>query len=252
MRKAGCSRRDVLGAGTRHIAMILATVLLYAAPMQVRAQTQGTVTAPDSIATRVMACSACHGERGQGSGDDYFPRLAGKPSGYLYNQLVAFRDGKRKYPPMNYLLAYLPDSYLQEIAGYFAIQQTPFPVLPRPNVGPQVLALGQQLALKGDPARHIPSCAACHGASLTGVLPDIPGLLGLHGKYISAQLGAARYGTRTTAGAKCMRPIIAQLSEADITAVSAYLSSLPAPANGAPAPEGSLALALTCETGEAK
>jgi cytochrome c553 len=252
MRKVGCSRREFPGAGMRHFAGLVAMVLLYALPAPIRAQTQSTVTAPDSIATRVMACSACHGVRGQGSGDDYFPRLAGKPPGYLYNQLVAFRDGQRKYPPMNYLLAYLPDAYLHEIAEYFATQQTPFPVLPKPNVGPQVLALGQQLALKGDPARHIPACAACHNASLTGVLPDIPSLLGLHSKYISAQLGAARYGTRTTAGAKCMRPIIAKLSETDITAVSAYLSSLPAPANPAPAPEGSLALALTCETGEAK
>jgi cytochrome c553 len=46
--------------------------------------------------------------------------------------------------------------------------------------------------------------------------------------------------------------VIAPLSETDITAVSAYLSSLPAPANPAPAPEGSLALALTCEAGERK
>ena len=41
-----------------------------------------------------------------GHRDDYFPRLAGKPAGYLMNQLVAFRDGRRRYPPMNYLLEY--------------------------------------------------------------------------------------------------------------------------------------------------
>ncbi|XRD90837.1 c-type cytochrome [Dyella nitratireducens] len=230
----------------------MALILLSAVTGQLHAQTQNSVTASDSTATRVMACTACHGERGQGSGDDYFPRLAGKPTGYLYNQLVAFRDGQRKYPPMNYLLAYLPDSYLREMADYFAAQLTPFPALPKPNVAPQVLALGKRLVLQGDDTRHIPACIACHGASLTGVSPDIPGLLGLHSKYISAQLGASRYGTRIANKSNCMQPLTARLSEADITAVSAYLSSLPAPANPAPAPAGSLKLALTCEGSETK
>ncbi|XRD86188.1 c-type cytochrome [Dyella acidisoli] len=219
---------------------------------RLHAQTQNSVTASDSTATRVMACTACHGERGQGSRDDYFPRLAGKPTGYLYNQLVAFRDGQRKYPPMNYLLAYLPDSYLREMADYFAAQQTPFPPLPKPDVGPQVLALGERLVLKGDDARHVPACIACHGASLTGMSPDIPGLLGLHSKYISAQLGATRFGTRVPIKPNCMQQLTTRLSEEDITAVSAYLSSLPAPANPAPAPAGSLKLALTCEGLETK
>jgi cytochrome c553 len=47
--------------------------------------------APDTIAARVLACAPCHGDKGQGTENDYFPRLAGKPSGYLYNQLIAFR-----------------------------------------------------------------------------------------------------------------------------------------------------------------
>lgn len=217
-----------------------------------RAQARSTVTAPDTIATRVMACTTCHGLRGEGSGDDYFPRLAGKPSGYLYNQLVAFRDGQRKYAPMTYLLEYLPDAYLREMAEYFAEQQTPFPALPKPNVSPAVMALGQKLALEGDPARHIPSCVACHGVSLTGVSPDIPGLLGLHAKYISAQLGASRYGARVTSKPNCMQKITVLLSDADIVAASAYLSSLPSPANPAPATEGSLKLALTCQSGETR
>lgn len=216
------------------------------------AQSQSTVTAPDSTATRVLACTACHGEKGQGGHDDYFPRLAGKPAAYLFHQLVAFRDGQRKYPPMNYLLAYLPDTYLREMADYFSAQQTPFPKLVKPDVSPQVLALGKKLALDGDDARHIPSCAACHGPSLTGVEPDIPSLLGLNSKYISAQLGASRYGTRVTKNIGCMQKVATQLSEGDIAAVSAWLSSLPAPDNPAPASAGSLKLALTCESSEAR
>jgi cytochrome c553 len=236
----------------RYVAGVVLCLALLIGTGPVYAQARSAVTAPDSIATRVMACTTCHGLRGEGSNDDYFPRLAGKPARYLYNQLVAFRDGQRKYAPMNYLLEYLPDAYLQEMAEYFAEQQTPFPTLPKPDVSPAVMALGQKLTLEGDDRRHIPSCVACHGASLTGVTPDIPGLLGLRAKYISAQLGASRYGARVSAKPNCMQKITVLLSDADIAAAAAYLSSLPSPPNPAPATEGSLKLALTCQSSEAQ
>ena len=41
--------------------------------------------APDTMAARVLACASCHGAEGEGTSDVYFPRLAGKPAGYLYN-----------------------------------------------------------------------------------------------------------------------------------------------------------------------
>ena len=73
------------------------------------------------MAARVLACASCHGAQGEGTNDVYFPRLAGKPAGYLYNQLVAFRDGRRRYPPMNYLLEFLPDAYLKKMAELFRL-----------------------------------------------------------------------------------------------------------------------------------
>ena len=211
-----------------------------------------SVTLPDSIETRVMACTGCHGSRGEGSHDDYYPRLAGKPAGYLYNQLAAFRNGQRKYAPMTYLLEYLPDSYLHEMAQYFAAQQPPFPTMPKPTASPEVMALGKKLTNEGDKARNIPPCTACHGVSLTGVSPNIPGLLGLRAKYISAQLGASRYGARGSSHPNCMQKITVRMTDSDIAAVSAWLSSLPEPLSPAPATEGSLPLALTCGTGEPK
>ncbi|HKT97700.1 MAG TPA: c-type cytochrome, partial [Paraburkholderia sp.] len=148
---------------------------------------------------RVMGCAACHGAHGEGTDNDYFPRLAGKPAGYLYNQLIAFRDGGRSYPPMNYLLAYLPDAYLKQIAEFFAQEHPPYPPPATPKVDAAMLALGKSLVMNGAPNRKVPACAACHGASLTGMQPAIPGLVGLHADYISAQLGAFRYGTRRAA-----------------------------------------------------
>ncbi|WP_245753307.1 c-type cytochrome [Paraburkholderia sartisoli] len=195
---------------------------------------------------RVLACAACHGQRGEGTDNDYFPRLSGKPAGYLYNQLLAFRDGRRKYPPMNYLLAYLPDPYLHKIADYFAAERPPFPPPSTPTVDEATLALGQTLVTHGDASRQIPACVACHGGALTGMEPAIPGLLGLHADYLSAQLGAWRYGTRSTAAPDCMKVVATHLSERDITAVAAWLASQKAPADPSPVAAGSLKMPLVC------
>jgi cytochrome c553 len=210
------------------------------------AQDQGGEHAPDTMQARVLACAACHGQQGQGTDNDYFPRLAGKPAGYLYNQLVAFRDGRRKYPPMNYLLAYLPDAYLYQIAAYFADERPPFSAPTISSVSGNVLARGQVLVTRGDPDHRVPACASCHGSALTGMEPAIPGLLGLHADYISAQLGAWRYGTRTATAPDCMRQVAARLTESDVTAIAAWLSSRPAPADLAPVPRGTVKMPLAC------
>jgi cytochrome c553 len=225
----------------RRLVVLLAIVAGHAL-----AQDQGGEHAPDTMQARVLACAACHGQQGQGTDNDYFPRLAGKPTGYLYNQLVAFRDGRRKYPPMNYLLAYLPDAYLHQIAAYFADEHPPFPAPLASSVSADVLARGQALVTRGDPGEHIPACASCHGFALTGMEPAIPGLLGLHADYISAQLGAWRYGTRTAAAPDCMQQVAVHLTESDVTAVAAWLSSRPAPMDAVPVPHGALKMPLAC------
>ena len=40
----------------------------------------------DDMAERTRACTACHGEQGRAGPDGYYPRLAGKPAGYLFNR----------------------------------------------------------------------------------------------------------------------------------------------------------------------
>jgi len=207
---------------------------------------QPTEHPPDTMGARLRACAACHGEQGQGTDNDYFPRLAGKPSGYLMNQLVAFRDGRRRYPPMNYLLEYMPDAYLQQIADYFSALR-PSPAAPIvSDASAAILARGQAIVTHGDPTHGVPACAGCHGPMLTGMEPAIPGLVGLHASYISAQLGAFRYGTRTAPAPDCMQIVAASLTESDVTAVAAWLASRPVPADPSPVVHGSLAMPMTC------
>ena len=45
----------------------------------------------DSIEARIQGCVPCHGQSGQGTQGGVYPRIAGKPAGYLYNQLKLLR-----------------------------------------------------------------------------------------------------------------------------------------------------------------
>jgi cytochrome c553 len=191
----------------------------------------------DSMEARVQGCVTCHGHSGQGTASGYFPRIAGKPASYLYNQLVAFRDGTRRYAPMNYLVAYLPDTYLREMAEHFSKQRPPFAAREPGNVDAKMLARGQTLVTSGDSEAGSPACVACHGAGLTGMDPGIPGLVGLRPTYIAAQLTRWKVGERHATEPDCMKRVAARLSDGDIAAVSAYLARQEPPKD--PSPESS-------------
>jgi cytochrome c553 len=190
---------------------------------------------PSDIAERALACTACHGSQGRAAPDGYYPRIAGKPAGYLHNQLLNFRDGRRSYPLMTYLVEHLSDEYLNEIAHYFAGLDLPYPP-PLPAVAaPADLARGQLLALKGDPARQLPACAQCHGRALAGTAPWTPGLLGLPRDYLTAQLGAWRTGLRRAQEPDCMAHIARRLTPADVSALAHWLAAQPVPPGAKPA-----------------
>ncbi len=193
---------------------------------------------PDNIEQRTMACIACHGKQGQGSSGSigsYVPRIAGKPAGYLYNQLVNFRDGRRQSQAMTYMVDHLSDAYLMEIAQYFADLHVPYPDPHRTSSHDAQPARGQTLVMLGDPSRNVPACIACHGERLTGYAPAVPALIGLPQDYLNAQFGNWLNKTRRTAQPDCMAQVVARLSPADINAVSAWLAAQNVPADSAPA-----------------
>jgi cytochrome c553 len=200
--------------------------------------------APDTIAARAQGCSTCHGSNGEGTADLNFPRIAGKPEGYLYNQLKNFRDGQRSYPPMNYLLAYMHDDYLHELAAYFARQpvqsQTPMEPVAAGNTA------GQRLATQGDAAHAVPACIRCHGVRLTGIAPGIPGLTGLSSRYIAAQLVSWRVGTRHAGNPDCMHDVAAALSEGQIRDVAHWLAAQPRTVPADPAAQGTWTTPVAC------
>jgi cytochrome c553 len=201
---------------------------------------------PDTMAQRVLACTACHGKEGRAGNDGFYPRIAGKPPGYLYNQLLNFREGRRAYAPMIYLVEYLSDDYLREMADYFANQHPPFPP---PQVGTypaSVLEQGRQLVQFGQPQKEVPACVSCHGQNLMGVAPAIPGLLGLPYDYLNAQFGAWRNATRRAASPDCMAAVAQRLSVAEINAALAWLSRQMPPADTRPASPSLQKLPMDC------
>ena len=187
----------------------------------------GAATPADTMAQRMKACVACHGNEGRATNQGFFPRIAGKPAGYLYNQLVNFRDGKRQNATMAYLVDHMSDTYLREIAEYFASLDLPYPPPQTTNAAAATLARGEQLVRQGDPSRGLPACSSCHGDAMTGVAPAVPGLLGLPRDYILAQFGAWRNGVRQAASPDCMGEIARRLAPEDVTAMAVWLSSQP-------------------------
>lgn len=187
------------------------------------------------MSERMQACTACHGKEGRTTNTEYLPRIAGKPAGYLFNQLISFRDGRRNNAAMAHLLQPLSDRYLREIAHYFSSLDYPYPAPMVPEATAEVLHHGEALVKRGDPARKLPACAQCHGETMTGVVPAIPGLLGLPATYLRSQLGAWRVGQRHAQAPDCMAEIAKKLTPADINAVASWLSSQSVPANGKPA-----------------
>jgi cytochrome c553 len=197
----------------------------------------------DTMAQRTLACTSCHGKEGRAGPDGYYPRIAGKPAGYLYNQLLNFRDGRRHYGLMVGLLDTLSDAYLYEIAQHFASLDLPYAAPPLATAPPEVLQRGRELALQGDAERRVPACARCHGKTLTGVQPNLPGLLGLPRDYLNAQLGAWRTGQRRALAPDCMAEIARRLSPEDLAAVTSFLAAEPLPKDPHPAPAVSAATA---------
>lgn len=221
-----------------------ASVLLVAAMVTQAAESP---TPPDTLQQRIASCTSCHGVHGEGSPDSgYFPRLAGKPAGYLARQLEDFQNGLRKYGPMEYTVRHLSPEYMREIAEYFAAQEVPYTTSAVPKLSEAAMQRGELLVRKGDPSLGIPACAACHGGELTGVEPSIPGLVGLPYDYISSQLGSWRTHTRSTLAPDCMAEIAQRLMPSDITAVSAWLASREVPGNARAQPEGSIDPPMAC------
>ena len=74
---------------------------------------------PEAGEANAAVCAGCHGQGGAKPVMAVYPKLAGIGEEYLYQQLVAIKEGKREIAEMTGLLSDMSDQDLQDLAAYF-------------------------------------------------------------------------------------------------------------------------------------
>ena len=85
------------------------------------------------------------------------------------------------------------------------------------------LQKGEMIVTTGAGGKTI-TCAICHGAELKG-LGEVPAIVGRSPEYIYRQLNDIKIGARTGAWVPLMKAVVANLTDEDMVAISAYLVS---------------------------
>jgi cytochrome c553 len=174
----------------------------------------------------VATCAACHGAAGEGSSTGAIPRLAGQNADYLAHALSMFKDRTRASPVMQSIAQNLSDNDMRQLADYFAAQHPPLAQAAAAPNAAQV-ETGRQLAQAGDGA-SLAACFACHAGGGTGNGARFPSIAGqpasftverLHEFQARAKKGAVKPGSMTA--------VAAQMTDTQIEAAAAYLSTLP-------------------------
>lgn len=229
---------------------ILPAIAFGVAAPTASAQTSPAAMVENTMAQRMQACVVCHGKEGRATNAGYFPRIAGKPQGYLYNQLKNFQEGRRRNQAMNHLVQHMSDDYLRDIARYFAELDLPYPPAQASGLTAEARQVAETLVTKGNAERKIPACISCHGDAMAGRLPAMPGLLTLPVDYLVGQLGAWRTGQRQATAPDCMADVAKRLSPDEINAVARWLSAQTLPMGTKPAQASNDPLPIRCGSGE--
>jgi cytochrome c553 len=167
-----------------------------------------------------MRCGTCHGQGGQATAPIY-PSLAGQNAQYLTKQLTDFVAGRRVNATMSPQAQDLSPQNIAELAAFFAAK-----LARRGRVAnAESVAQGQALYTQGNATANLPACASCHGESAHGTAL-LPRLAGQNARYLTGQLQDFSQRQRTNDNA-VMHDIAAKLTDADIKAVTDYLTQLP-------------------------
>jgi cytochrome c553 len=131
----------------------------------------------------IGACSRCHGEDGNTSGQ--YPDLAGQQKEYTAKQLMDFKSGARKNTQMSPMIGVLSDTDVQTLAEFYAGEYQQ-----------RQKGLDTDLAAQGEKIAAQLQCASCHQPNFRGVAL-IPRLARQNRIYLVNQMTNFRDGTRT-------------------------------------------------------
>ncbi|WP_394538587.1 c-type cytochrome [Lysobacter enzymogenes] len=204
-------------------------------------------------ATKAGTCAACHGLDGNPT-DPQYPRLAGQSERYIAHQIALFKTGERNTgmaAAMKPFADALSEQDARDLGAYFATQKSgagvadDTVVAAGPNKDKKFYQVGEELFRRGDKARGIPACMACHGPGGAGNPgPAYPHLAGQQAAYSQRRLEEYRAGTTTQRDPhlfNVMAGVAKQLTDEEIGSLASYLQGLHERADdvaaaGAPAP----------------
>jgi cytochrome c553 len=167
-------------------------------------------------------CQECHGEFGVGLSPSA-PKLAGQYADYIVKQLRNFQSGERKHPVMTVMAEALTEDDRFDIAAFYSSNAT------MQGEGAQENRIARELYFSGDMTRNIMPCKNCHGETGKGkyaVTESTPVIGGQHMIYLREQLRNWRKGERANSPGGVMNVIARSLSDAEIQALSDYISGL--------------------------
>ncbi|MEQ5815903.1 cytochrome c4 [Marinobacter sp. NFXS11] len=178
---------------------------------------------PQAGEQNAAVCAGCHGQGGAKPVMGVYPKLSGLGEKYLYRQLVAIKSKERNIPEMTGILDNMSDQDLQDLAAYFDSQE-----MVVSQADPDLVDQGSALYRGGNLATGVPACAGCHNPQGNGNAPaGYPALGGQNAEYLTKQLKAYREGTRNAgSNAAIMMDVASKLTDAEIEAVSSYISGL--------------------------
>ena len=181
-------------------------------------------------AGKAAVCVACHGPNGNSINPEW-PNLAGQSANYIASQLHLFKEQVRVNPVMQPIIATVNDADFKDIAVYFAAQ-TPT----GGEADPSYWQAGERLYKRGDKARQIPACVACHGPIGRGNLAaGYPALRAQHSVYTVKQLNDYAKDTRYPGASKekpvspnaaIMATVAKRLSPEEIRDVASYIQGM--------------------------
>ncbi|MBV8593295.1 MAG: cytochrome c4 [Caulobacteraceae bacterium] len=157
-------------------------------------------------------CGSCHGEDGLSVSDE-FPKLAGQSPAAIYKQLSDYRSGARSNDQMTPVAQSLTQDQMAQVAAYLGHLRAGS-ILGRAYFDPDSDAV-TRLAGRGDPARRIPPCEACHARNAGGPV-ETPAISGQNSTYLERQLIAFRTDARRNDIYERMRDIARRLRPDEI------------------------------------
>lgn len=168
------------------------------------------------------SCAACHGQAGKKPIAPNYPKIAALGENYLLKQLLDIKEGRRPVAAMAGILDPMSEQDLMDMAAYFDSQELEFE-----QADPELVEQGQALYRGGNLASGVAACTACHGPRGDGIeAAAFPKVSGQTADYLAKQLIDWQQGARENDPNAMMQNIAAKLTEAEIEAVSSYMSGL--------------------------